>query len=70
MTEKNNTLTLLKAIRAKCVDCCGGVATEADQCPVRSCPLHPFRSGKPISLLQKPGGNNGQLSLISGDIKE
>lgn len=67
MTEKNNTLILLRAIRAKCLDCCGGVAVEADQCTVRSCPLHPFRSGKPISLLRQTDGGQGQLPLICCD---
>ena len=36
----------LKAIRAKCLDCCFDQTTEVKLCPVSACPLHPFRFGK------------------------
>ncbi len=36
---------VLKAIRAKCIDCSGGSRAEADDCLVRRCPLYPFRTG-------------------------
>lgn len=36
----------LKAIREKCVDCCGGNRHEIKICPVKSCKLWPFRQGK------------------------
>lgn len=36
----------LKAIRAKCLDCCCDQITEVKLCPVSDCPLHPFRFGK------------------------
>lgn len=39
-------LTPLKAIRAKCVDCCGDNRKEVSACPVESCPLWKFRAGK------------------------
>ena len=35
----------LKVIRAKCVDCCGGVKSEVDACTATRCPLHPYRMG-------------------------
>lgn len=35
----------VKAIRAKCLDCSGGSSTEADRCPIKDCPLYPFRKG-------------------------
>jgi hypothetical protein len=35
-----------RAIRAKCVDCSGGNATEARKCVAYKCPLWPFRMGK------------------------
>ncbi len=38
--------TPIKAIRAKCLDCCCGKATEVNLCPAKDCPLHPFRFGK------------------------
>ena len=39
-------LTPLKAIRAKCVDCCGSNTREVSACPVEKCPLWKFRAGK------------------------
>ncbi len=38
--------TPLKAIRAKCLDCCCGFANEVKLCTSEKCPLHPFRFGK------------------------
>lgn len=36
---------LLKAIRAKCVDCCGDMKNEVLYCETCECPLYPFRLG-------------------------
>lgn len=36
----------LRAIREKCLDCSGGSRQELSQCPVKGCPLHPFRFGR------------------------
>ena len=36
----------VKAIRAKCLDCCCGQANEVRLCPAQDCPLWPFRFGK------------------------
>ena len=36
----------IKAIRAKCVDCCVGDLSEVRKCVATSCPLWPFRMGK------------------------
>jgi len=36
----------LKAIKAKCLDCCCGQQNEVKLCPSEKCPLHPFRLGK------------------------
>lgn len=33
------------AMRAKCIDCCGGSPTEVRRCTSVSCPLWPFRFG-------------------------
>lgn len=38
-------MTPVKAIRAKCLDCCCGSAKEVRLCPVYGCPLYPFRMG-------------------------
>ena len=34
-----------KAIRLKCLDCCGGSSNEVKLCTAVNCPLHPFRFG-------------------------
>ena len=44
MTDK--ILTPLKAIRAKCMDCCCGQAKEIKLCNLKNCPLYPYRMGK------------------------
>lgn len=36
----------VKAIRAKCLDCCCGQKKEVTLCSKSCCPLHPFRFGK------------------------
>lgn len=39
-------LTPMRAIRAKCVDCCAGSRFEVKLCTAENCPLHPYRFGK------------------------
>lgn len=39
-------MTPMKAIRAKCLDCCCGSSNEVRSCTVEKCPLYPFRFGK------------------------
>ena len=36
----------IKAIRAKCIDCCCGEKGEVKLCPCENCALYPFRFGK------------------------
>ena len=38
--------TPIKAIRAKCLDCCCGSAKEVALCPIPDCSLYPYRFGK------------------------
>jgi hypothetical protein len=40
------TASALKAIRAKCLDCAGGMPSEVRECQISRCALHPFRMGK------------------------
>jgi hypothetical protein len=50
-THKLDTLTPMRAIRIKCIDCSGGLVGEVAHCAVVECPLYPFRSGhKPIRV--------------------
>ena len=37
-----------KAIRLKCIDCCGNQIAEVRKCPVTSCPLWRYRMGREI----------------------
>lgn len=39
-------MTVLQAIRAKCLDCTGGDPGEVKDCPCQDCSLYPFRMGK------------------------
>ena len=39
------TLTPIRAIRAKCMDCCCYSAKEVRLCPSEDCPLHSYRMG-------------------------
>jgi len=36
----------IKAIRAKCLDCCAGQPSEVKECTVTDCHLFAFRFGK------------------------
>lgn len=36
----------LKAIRAKCLECCGNSSNEVKLCTAPECPLWPYRFGK------------------------
>lgn len=38
-------LTPMKAIRAKCLDCCNGQHKEIRLCTVKKCPLYEYRHG-------------------------
>ena len=38
-------MTPIKAIRAHCIECCGGSMKEARLCPAEKCPLYPYRMG-------------------------
>ena len=53
-------LTPVKAIRAKCHDCCCDSAQEVKLCPVTDCPLYPYRMGHNPARKGK-GGNVERL---------
>jgi len=44
--------TPIKAIRAKCLECSNGSATEVTHCPIKRCALYPYRHG------HRPGWEN------------
>ena len=43
-------LTPIKAIRAKCLDCCAGQRKEVHLCHLTDCSLHPYRLGRRPAL--------------------
>lgn len=46
MTDTATITSPLKAVRAKCLDCCCYQPQEVRLCVSQSCPLHPFRMGR------------------------
>ena len=42
---KQTGWSALKAIRAKCLDCCCGNVAEVTRCPCTDCPLYIYRDG-------------------------
>ena len=63
-------LTPVKAIRAKCLDCCCGHPSEVRFCTAVKCPLYPYRMGKrPKATADSPetaiAGNTQESRYIS-----
>lgn len=47
---------LMRAIRAKCLDCCCGVRAEVRGCRIEHCPLWPYRcAAEPARQAAGPG---------------
>lgn len=62
-------ITPLKAIRLKCLDCCGGSPKEVKLCAAEKCSLHPFRFGK--NPKRAGIGGNGRFGAEnSGSIRD
>lgn len=49
-----------KAIRLKCIDCCGGNMAEVRKCPATSCPLWRYRMGHEENDELKPVRKNSE----------
>lgn len=52
-------LTPMRAIRAKCIDCCCGQKNEVRLCPCTDCPLYPYRMGRRPGKAGTTAGNDG-----------
>ena len=50
-------MTLLKAIRAKCMECTGGNRRKILHCPSDGCPLYPYR------MWRKPSKSSHAVAL-------
>jgi hypothetical protein len=46
-------LSPIKSIRKHCIDCSGGSLKEVRLCPVKKCPLYPYRMGKNPNRVRK-----------------
>ena len=47
--------TPMKAIRAKCLDCCCGSANEVRNCPITECPIWTYRFGHNPAIKREKG---------------
>lgn len=47
--------TPMRAIRAKCLECSNNSANEVKICPIKNCPLFPYRFGKRPQTAQRDG---------------
>lgn len=62
-------LTPIKAIRAKCVDCCCGNVAEVRRCTTTQCTLYPYRMGKrPKGYADTPESKNATDRAVSPHI--
>lgn len=52
---------LLVAIRAKCLDCCGGMRKEVQGCKIKECPLWSYRTAE---ARDKPKPVKGQVTMF------
>lgn len=53
-TIRSMPATPLKAIRAKCLDCCCGSTEEVKLCTIPTCPLYKYRLGKNPAIKRAP----------------
>ena len=60
MKDKPTPDELLSAIRAKCLDCCGGSRKEVAACREK-CALNPYRMGQ---TRERPKPIKGQVTLF------
>ncbi len=44
--NRNKRISLLRVIRARCLECCCFQVKEVEHCPVEACTLRPFRFGR------------------------
>ena len=69
---KVTKLTPVKAIRAKCLDCCCGSPSEVRLCPCTDCQLYPYRMGRNPNCGSRVGKLAGaaKMRASSGDSEQ
>jgi len=50
-------MTPLEAIRKKCLQCSNYQYSEVANCPIKDCPLYPFRFGKTKQVEKRKSAN-------------
>lgn len=56
-------MTPVQAIRAKCLDCCGGQRDEVRKCLISRCPLYQFRMGSNPNIQRKVLSEDERIKL-------
>ena len=56
--------TALKAIRAKCLDCCCGNIAGVRDCELADCPLHRYRLGKNPDSASEPSTKQSTEAIM------
>jgi hypothetical protein len=59
-------MTVLKAIRQKCLDCCCYQPSEVAKCTATKCALHPFRMGKNPFRQKRVLSDEQKAALLAG----
>ena len=55
------------AIKAKCLDCCNWQRVEISYCPVKTCPLYPYRPYRSHENLKTPQKSMGlEIKTVKG----
>lgn len=63
-------MTPMKAIRAKCLDCCCGSAHEVKLCTCQDCALHPFRFGRNPNITKREATPEQRAALEKGRLTQ
>ena len=60
-------MTPIKAIRAKCIDCCAGSKKEVRLCPADDCPIYPYRMGHRPKPGEDPAEDEAELDELEDE---
>lgn len=56
----------IQALRARCIDCCGGSPKEVKLCACKKCPSWPFRLGEDPWKKKRPISEGQRVALEQG----
>lgn len=63
MIQAMRKRTPIRAIRDKCLDCCGNQYGEVEKCPSKDCALWSYRKGKRPGFPENYGPSGGVLPI-------